>query len=285
MIGFLTRAIRVSTVFLFGSTGETITEKAGHLNLGIPGVMSVGAAVGCVTEYFLIKSMGTSVPFLLVLIPILTTFLAGALMGALYSFFTVNLRANQNITGLAMTTFGVGLCGYIMTADSKIIVDAAKGCRFFNSLFPFASDMGEFGKMFFSYGILVYLAIIIAIITQIVFSKTKVGLRLRAVGENPATADAVGVNVSRYKYFATCIGCGIAALGGLFYLMDYTMPSEYPTIEGFGWLSVALVIFTLWKPALSIFGGILFAALYIMFPYTGLPSGGVYSAIIDMLTK
>ena len=113
-------------------------------------------------------------------------------------------------------------------------------------------------------GVLVYIAIGIALASAFMLMRTRSGLRLRAVGENPATADAVGVNVTAYKYIATCVGSGIAALGGLFYIMDYAGSVEaYKSIEGLGWLAVALVIFTLWKPQLSSIGSVLFGMLYL----------------------
>lgn len=265
LIRFLTSAIRLSATFLYGSTGEIIIEKGGHLNLGIPGVMSVGAAVGCLTEYSLIKSMGTSSPALLVLLPLLMTILAGALMGLLYSFLTVTLRANQNVVGLAMTTFGVGLAGYLVNSQSQMYL-IARASGFYRNLFNVQSD-NWFVQIFLSYGILVYLAIIIAVIAQIVLSKTRIGLNLRAVGENPATADAAGINVTKYKYISTCIGCSISAIGGLFCIMDYMGGNWEYILEGFGWLSIALVIFTMWRPALAIPGSIIFAGLYIFSSY------------------
>lgn len=278
-VNFLAGAIRVSATFLYGSTGEILTEKSGHLNLGIPGIMSIGAAVGCLSEYYLIKSIGTSVPMLLVLIPLLATFAAGALMGLLYSFLTVSLRANQNVTGLALTTFGVGLSGHLINSIKAKMAVITRASKFYTKLFPFADQLGWFGKVFFSHGVLVYLAIIIAVAAQIVLSKTRVGLHLRAVGENPATADAVGINVTRYKYSATCIGCGISAIGGLFCIMDYMGGNWEYMLEGFGWLSVALVIFTLWKPALSILGSIVFGGLYIAVGYIG----GITFAQIELV--
>ena len=208
--GFLAGAIRLSATFLYGSTGEIITEKSGHLNLGIPGVMSVGAAIGCLSEYYLIKSIGTSVPFLLILVPLLVTFIGSALMGLLYSFLTVSLRANQNVTGLAMTTFGVGLAGYLINSIKGKMAVITRASKYFTTLFPFADKLGWFGEIFLSHGVLVYLAILIAIIAQLVLNRTRVGLPLRAVGESPATADAAGINVTLYKYLATCIGCGIS---------------------------------------------------------------------------
>ena len=132
--------------------------------------------------------------------------------------------------------------------------------------------LGDIGKLFFSYGFMVYLAIIIAIISAVFLKRTKHGLNLRAVGENPATADAAGINVTRYKYFATCIGGMIAGLGGLFYVMDYC--NGIWSNNGFGdrgWLAIAIVIFATWKPSLAILGSYLFGALYILFNYINVP--------------
>lgn len=262
-VNFLTTAIRFSATFLYGSTGEIIIEKGGHLNLGIPGIISVGAAVGCIFEYYLVKAMGTSVPALLILVPLLMTMISGALMGLLYSFLTVTLRANQNVVGLAMTTFGVGLAGYLISDIQAEMAIIARASKFFRDMFAVQSD-NWFVQIFLSHGVLVYLAIIIAIVVQIILSKTRVGLNLRAVGENPATADAAGINVTKYKYVSTCIGCAISAVGGLFCVMDYMGGNWEYVLEGFGWLSIALVIFTLWRPALSILGSIVFAGLYIL---------------------
>ena len=264
-VSFLVGTIRIGAIFLFGSTGEIITEKSGHLNLGVPGVMSVGTAVGCLSEYYLIKSIGTSVPFLLVLVPLIVTFLAGAAMGALYSFLTVTLRANQNVTGLAMTTFGVGLAGHLINLIKAKMAVIARASKYYTNLFPVGDKLGWFGEIFLSHGIFVYLAIIVAIAAQLILNRTRIGLHLRAVGENSATADAAGINVSRYKYWATCIGCGISALGGLCAIMDYMGGNwdDVHFLEGFGWLSIALVIFTLWRPALAILGSIIFGGLYI----------------------
>lgn len=265
-VKFLSSAIRLSAVFLYGSTGEIIVEKGGHLNLGIPGIMSVSAAVSVLAEYSIIKTMGTSAPALLVLIPIIVAFLVGAIMGFLYSFLTVTLHCNQNVVGLAMTTLGVGLAGYYMTGAGAKIMIVARASKYFIKLFDVQGG-GAFSQIFLSHGVLVYLAIIIAVVAQIVLSKTRTGLNLRAVGENPATADAAGIDVTKYKYVSTCVGCGISGLGGLFCVMDYMGGNWEYVLEGFGWLSIALVIFTLWKPALSIPGSIIFAGLYIASSY------------------
>lgn len=255
IITIFTEAVRYGMTFLLGSTGETITEKSGHLNLGIPGIMSVGAAFGCAAIYL----CGPGMPGIVtVLLAILASFIGGALMGLIYCFLTVSLRANQNVTGLVLTTFGIGLTSFMISKVGSF----AFAAKYFTKLFPFADKLGWFGKMFLSYGILVYLAIAIAVVSSLILTRTRVGLHLRAVGENPATADAAGINVSAYRYGATCIGSGIAGLGGLCYIMDNLYGCWEYAIEAIGWLAIALVIFTVWKPHIGIFGSILFGALY-----------------------
>ena len=251
--------------FLLGSTGETITEKAGHLNLGIPGVMCVGAACGCYVEYLYFKAVGVNViPVVAVILPLIAALLGGALMGLLFSFLTITLRANQNMTGLAITTLGVGMSEYIINEASTIFT---KGSKYFTASLPFAKQLGWFGELFLGYGVFVYLALAIALITTHVLNKTRVGLHLRAVGENPATADAAGINVSTYRYVATCIGCGVAGLGGLSFIMDYLNGNWEYCVDAIGWLAIALVIFTVWKPNLAIIGSIVFGALYVASSY------------------
>lgn len=266
-LSLLQKSIRFSTIFLFGSTGETITQKSGHLNLGTPGVMCIGAVGGCLGASWYIKSLSDLSQmngFLAVFIPILTALLFGGLAGLLYSFFAVTLRCNQNLIGLTITTFGVGLNKYVLgqletTGFSEI-------SSYFIKTFPCAND-NWFTNLFFSYGALVYIAIIVAIIVTIVFKKTRVGLNLRAVGESPATADAAGINVTKYRYVSTTIGCAISGLGGLFYVMDYIGGSTGNigvAVEEYGWLAVALVIFSVWKPSWGILGSILFSIFYML---------------------
>ncbi len=265
MLAFLVSAIRLGMAFLYGSTGETITQKSGHLNLGIPGVMCVGASFGCFAEYLYFDAVGRNIsPFLAILIPILATILGGALCGLLFSFLTVTLRANQNVTGLALTTFGVGLSDFMIAQTGPVYT---KGSRYFTASLPFADDLGWFGELFFSHGVLIYLAIVIALVSSFVLFKTRIGLNLRSVGENPATADAAGINVSRYRYVSTCVGCGIAGLGGLSFVMDYLHGNWEYCIDAIGWLAIALVIFTVWKPNLGIIGSLVFGALYIASSY------------------
>lgn len=275
IITLIQRAILQGIPILYGSTGEILTEKSGNLNLGIPGIMYVGGISGVIGAFLYEESLrdgGTVNAFLAVFIPMICTIIGSLLMGLIYCFLTVTLRANQNVTGLAMTTFGVGFGNFfgaslVSLTDSDIpSVALTKTSAYFRVTLPFAETTGWFGKVFLSYGFMTYLAIIIAILCAVFLKRTKGGLHLRAVGENPATADAAGINVERSKYLATCIGSVIAGLGGLFYVMDYA--NGVWSNEGFGdrgWLAIALVIFAIWKPDFAIFGSILFGGLYIVY--------------------
>ncbi|MBQ8174743.1 MAG: ABC transporter permease [Clostridia bacterium] len=267
-ITFLVSTVRLGMTLLFGATGEAITEKSGHLNLGIPGTMCVGAACGCVAESIYFTSVnGRMIPVLAVLIPIIATFIGGALMGLIYSFFTVTLRANQNVTGLVLTTFGIGISNYMIAQVKAEAYTFAAARKYFTAGLPFSKNLGWFGELFLSYGVMIYLAIAVAILTSIVLNKTRLGLHLRAVGENPATADAAGINVTAYRYGATCIGCGIAALGGITFVMDYLGGNWEYVIDSIGWLSVALVIFMAWRPSFGILCAIVFGAFYVASSY------------------
>ena len=279
-VSFIPRAIVQGIPLLFGCTGETLTEKSGNLNLGLPGVMYVGGISGVIGAFLYEQSVGSAGVngFLAVLIPLACCLLGSLLMGLLYCFLTVTLRANQNVTGLAMTTFGVGFGNFfggslikLSGADVPSIALSATSACFKKSL-PFASNLGWFGKIFLSYGFLAYVAVIIAFVCAYVLKRTKVGLHLRAVGESPNTADAAGIDVNKYKYMATCIGCMIAGLGGLYYVMDYAcVVWSNDAFGDRGWLALALVIFTIWKPNVAVFASILFGGLYIL--YLFIPTG------------
>lgn len=277
IVTFLQRAVMQGIPLLYGSTGEILTEKSGNLNLGIPGIMYVGAMSGVIGAFFYENSLNSTADangFLAVIIPLLSCILGSLIMGLIYCFLTVTLRANQNVTGLAMTTFGVGFGNFfggslIKLTDSDIpSVALTTTSNFFRKSLPIAESTGWFGKIFLSYGFLAYLAIAIAIVCAIFLKRTKGGLHLRAVGENPATADAAGINVNRSKYLATCIGSIIAGFGGLYYVMDYA--NGVWSNNGFGdrgWLAIALVIFAIWKPDFAVLGSILFGGLYIVYNY------------------
>ncbi len=271
---FIHRAVMQGIPLLFGSTGEIITEKSGNLNLGIPGIMYVGGISGVIGAFIYEQSAKTVNPALAIIIPLLCCIAGSLLMGLIYAFLTTTLRANQNVTGLALTTFGVGFGNFFggslikLTSSDMPSVTLTQTSNYFRKTLPFADSLGAVGKIFFSYSFLAYTAIVIALLSSYVLKRTKVGLHLRAVGENPATADAAGISVGRYKYLATCIGSVIAGLGGLYYVMDYACGIWSNDAFGDrGWLAIALVIFAVWKPDLSILGSILFGGLFIVHNY------------------
>lgn len=256
ILSYLIDSLAFGATFMYGSTGEIFTEKAGHLNLGIPGVMCMGGAGGCLVLNLIGKS--SMAPALIVILGILGAFITGTLMGLIYAFLTVTLRANQNVTGLTLTTFGSGLMMVLMGNKKVVDVNAYLNIPKKYFRFPFAERTDSLQKL----GVMFFLAVIIVFAASYILFRTKVGLNLRAVGENPATADSAGINVSRYKYLATCLGSGISALGGLYYVLDYMASQEaYKSIEAFGWLSIALVIFVLWRPHMTLPGAFLFGAL------------------------
>lgn len=257
-------AISMGTIFLFGCIGEILTEKVGNLNLGIPGIMCMGTLGGCVGVSFFTSHVSPETAgygALLVIFSVICAMLLSAIGGLIYAFLTVTLRANQNVTGLALTTFGVGFMKFF--AKRVDVSNFVSNSKYFKNLFPFASDLGWFGKVFLSHGVLVYLGIVVAVLAQLFLSKTKTGLRMRSIGENPATADAVGISVSKYKYVFIILGSAISGIGGLYYVMDKTGGTTFAeaTIDSFGWLSVALVIAAMWKPVVAIFGSMLFGGL------------------------
>ena len=280
-ISFIPRAVMQGIPLLLGSTGEILTEKSGNLNLGIPGTMYVGAISGVIGAFFYESSLPSPAalnPLMAILIPTLACLLGSFLMGLLYCFLTVTLRANQNVTGLALTTFGVGFGNFfggslIKLAGSDmpfLALSATSNC--FRQPLPWAETTGWFGQIFLSYGFLVYVAIALALVAAHVLTRTRTGLHLRAVGENPGTADSAGINVGRYKYAATTLGSMIAGLGGMYYVMDYASGVWSNNAFGDrGWLAIALVIFTIWRPNVGVLASVLFGGLYILHMY--IPTG------------
>ena len=274
IVSFFPRAVMQGIPLLFGSTGEILTEKSGNLNLGIPGIMYVGGISGVIGAFFYEQSAAQMNGFLAVLIPLLCSLLGSLLMGLLYCFLTVTLRANQNVTGLALTTFGMGVANFfgVFILNGASYSAAPIANKAFSAKIPVLSGLGDIGQVVFSYGFLVYAAILLAVVLHWFLTRTRAGLNLRAVGENPATADAAGINVTLYKYLSTCIGAGICGIGGLYYVLDYNQGIWATTgqIEALGWLAVALVIFTTWKPLNAIWGAYLFGMLYWLYQF--LPS-------------
>ena len=270
---FIQKAIAQGIGILYGALGEIVTEKSGNLNLGVPGIMYMGGIAGLMGAFFYENAVESPSGLVGLLISFVCAFACAVVGGLIYSVLTITLRANQNVTGLALTTFGVGFGNFFGGSLSQLaggvgqISVAATGAAY-NAKIPGLSKLGVIGDVFFSYGFLTYLCIVLAVALGWFLTKTRKGLNLRAVGENPGTADAAGISVTRYKYLATCIGSGISGIGGLYFVMEYSGGTW--TNNGFGdrgWLAIALVIFALWKPVNAIWGSILFGGLYILYLY------------------
>ena len=272
LILLLLAAIAYGTPLLFGTLGEILTEKSGNLNLGVEGLMFMGGAFGLGGVFYFERFTGLSSYPLALLIALLSAFLAGALAALIFSFLTITLRANQNVTGLALAIFGTGV-GQFAGEMMRIRVQGyvSLSLELTNSLpaspFPqFLRDIPYVGELLFGNSIFFYLGILAAVLMHLFLKKTRRGLYLRAVGENPSTADSAGINVTRYKYLATVIGGGISAIGGVVYIFTTagcTWNNE--GLSGVGWLAVALVIFCLWRPLSAIWGSVLFGALMILY--------------------
>ena len=281
VLTFIQKAIVQGIGILFGSIGEIVTEKSGNLNLGIPGLMYMGGIAGLMGAFFYENAVATPIPFVGLLISLLFALACSALGALIYSFLTITLRANQNVVGLALTTFGIGFGNFFGGSISKLAggvgqVSVATTAKAYQASIPGLNKIPVIGKLLFSYGFLTYTALILAFLISFYLLKTRSGLNLRSVGENPVAADAAGINLNKYKYIATIVGGAIAGLGGLYFVMEYLGGTW--TNNGFGdrgWLAVALVIFSLWDCRKAILGSFLFGGLYILYMYIPGLSRGV----------
>lgn len=277
-IALLVAAISYGTPLLFGTLGEVLTEKSGDLNLGVEGIMFMGGAIGLGGVFYYEKYVTTPNGILAVCIGILCAFLAGAFASLIFSFITITLRANQNVTGLALSIFGTGIgqfVGEFMRVREQGFISISNHLKgfFSNSPFPAAlQDIPYVGKILFGHSIFFYLSLVLAAAMYFFLNKTRTGLYLRSVGESPSTADSAGINVTRYKYIATIIGGGISAIGGMVYITTIAgCVWNHEGLSGVGWLAVALVIFCMWRPLSAIWGSILFGALMILYLRLSIP--------------
>lgn len=293
LITFLQKAIAQGIAILYGANGEILTEKSGNLNLGVPGMMYMGGVAGLMGAFLYENSVQNPIPVVGMLIALLCALLCSALGGLVYSVLTITLRANQNVTGLALTTFGMGFGNFFGGSLSKLAggvgqISTAATASVFRAQIPGLSQIPVIGPVLFSYGFLSYVCILLTVLLSWFLYKTRVGLNLRAIGESAATADAAGVNVSAYKYLSTIVGGMLAGLGGLYFVMEYTGGTW--TNNGFGdrgWLAISLVIFARWRPLQAIWGSILFGGLYILYLYIpGLDRGAqeVFKALPYLVT-
>ncbi len=283
ILNFIVAAVLAACPLLLGTLGESLTEKSGNLNLGVEGMMFMGGIAGIAGSFYYERSVSEPVDWVSILIALICAFLSAAFGAFLYSVITITLRANQNVTGLALTIFGTGFGNFFgefigNSTGGYVAVSAVTKAGFNNPLFPGLSQIPLLGKLLFSYNFMVYLSIGFALLMWYFLSCTRKGLNLRAVGERHAAADAAGINVTAYKYLATCIGGGISGLGGLYIVMNSSNGVGgvwvHDCISGYGWLSVALVIFAAWQPSRALLCSLAFGALSVMryyFPISFIP--------------
>ncbi|MCR6545590.1 ABC transporter permease [Dehalobacterium formicoaceticum] len=247
MVTLLATAVTAGTPILLAALGEIITEKSGILNLGVEGMMLVGAVVG------FMANVATQNPWLGVLMALI----AGGLMALMHAFLTITLRGNQVVCGLALTIFGTGLSGFL--GKSFVGIPAPASFKAFSV--PLLGDLPLIGPIFFRQDALVYVSYLLVIVLALFLYKTRWGLSLRAVGENPAAADAVGISVFRIRYLSVIAGGMLAGLGGAYLSLAYAPSWLENMTAGRGWIAVALVIFATWNPVKCLVGSYIFGGL------------------------
>ena len=244
----LTATVGASIPLLYAALGELIVEKSGVLNLGVEGMMIVGA----ITAFIVATETGQ------LWLAVIAGMGAGALMALIFGFITLSLMANQVATGLALTIFGIGLSAFIGQAYTSVALDGVKALHI-----PLLSDIPVVGKLLFSYDLLVYLAVaVFAGVTWFLY-RSRPGLILRAVGESPHSAHALGYGVIRIRYLAVLFGGAMAGLGGAYLSIAYTPLWAEGMTAGRGWIALALVVFSTWRTGRVLLGALLFGGVTI----------------------
>ena len=276
-VNFFVAAVLAGTPVLFGILGEIINEKAGHLNLGVEGMMSIGAVGGFVVGYWTDN----------LVFALIAAFVTGMLGALIYAVLTVTFMADQNVTGLTLTIFGIGFSNFVgdfvREKSGSTSLKLPEGIL--DSLgkveIPFLTDIPVLGKLLFNYNIFVYLGVAAAILCAIYLHRTKAGLNVRAVGENPAAADAAGIPVTKLKYLNLMLGGGLCGIGGAYCSMIICNGVWVTScVNGLGWIAVALVIFATWNPNRAILAALVFGGFSVLKYYV---PQVIPSSIFDMI--
>jgi simple sugar transport system permease protein len=255
LVVVLASAVVYGTPLLYAALGELLAERSGVLNLGVEGMMLVGAVMG----FWGVQRTGS------LSVAILIAALAGAAMALIHAFLVITMRANQIVSGLALTLFAgaVGLSSYLGN-DLNLADQPARHA--FSSVLPDSWRHARVvGPVLFDQSVLVYASWICVILIGLYLTRTRAGLNLRAVGESPAAADAMGINVARYRYAHTLVGGAFAGIGGACFSLAITPQWVDGLTAGAGWIAIALVIFAFWRPGLCLVGAYFFGA------FSGIP--------------
>lgn len=250
IISVLQRTLIAGTPLLLGTLGEVLCERAGILNLGVEGVMSIGAV------FAFIVTFGTGSPWLGLLVGIL----AGMIISIIHAFASVTLQASQVVSGLALTMLGLGISSII----GKPYIGKPLPIKMETFKIPVLSDIPFVGKIFFNQSPFFYMAILLAILCWFILANTSLGIKIRATGENPKATETQGVRVSLVKYACIIIGGGFSGMAGANLSISYSTSWIEGITAGRGWIAVALTIFALWNPSRAIVGAFLFGGIFVL---------------------
>ena len=246
-VSLLAHTVQAGTPLLFGTVGEIYAERSGVLNLGVEGMMAIGALIAFMTSFYT-ENIGLAIAFAMI---------AGALLSLIHAFLSTSMRANQIVSGLAITILGLGLSGFL--GKPMIGMTAPRLAAF---PIPILADVPIIGPILFSQDVLVYTSILSALVLWFVLFKTRPGLNARSVGENPAMADSLGLNVYLIRYVCVLLGGVMAGLAGAYLSLMYTPLWIEGMTAGRGWIVIALTIFATWNPLRALLGAYLFGGVY-----------------------
>ncbi len=250
IISTIQRTMVAGTPLLLATTGEILCERSGILNLGVEGVMAVGAVVA------FIVTMTTGQPWL----GVLAAVGAGMAISVIHAFASISLQANQVVSGLALTMLGLGLSGMI----GKPYVGRPLSIKMENIAIPYLSDIPYIGQALFNQSPFLYLAIVLALIAWFFLERTRLGIQVKSTGENPKATETQGVNVYLVRYCSVLIGGGFSALAGAHLSISYSKSWVEGMTAGRGWIAIALTIFALWNPGRAIWASFLFGGIFVV---------------------
>jgi general nucleoside transport system permease protein len=253
--------VAYGTPLLYAALGELLAERSGVLNLGVEGMMLVGAVIGFWAVQRVHAATGLSLAAAVLLAAI-----AGAAMALIHAFLVITLRASQIVSGLALTIFAgaAGLSSYLGN-DLHLAENPAR--HTFRAVFPSSfQSWPVVGPILFAQNVLVYASWLLVVLVWLYLSRTRPGLNVRAVGESPAAADAMGIDVTAYRYVHTLVGGALAGVAGASITLALTPQWVDGITGGAGWIAIALVIFAFWRPELCLVGAYFFGALQALSP-------------------
>lgn len=260
--------ISAATPLVFAAIGELVVEKSGVLNLGVEGMMLAGAVSGFAVAHF----SGSA------FLGVLAGVLAGMALALVFAFLTLHLRASQVATGLALTIFGVGLSALV---GQSLIGVAYSGMPTY--AIPVLADIAYIGPLFFQHDLLVYGSIVLVVAVSLFLKHTRAGLIVKAVGDSPEAAHALGYSVLRVRYLAVLFGGACAGLAGCYLSMAYAPMWVESMSAGRGWIALALVVFATWQPGRLLFGAYLFGGITILQLHAQAIGINVPSQLMSML--